>query len=137
LPATQRKRNALGIELRNVSGGNTEFSFSNGATTLNTFIQLIRFTSLFKKGDSPVQVEGLTMAGNRFNFSKAPLQIKSNSYILSGNTVSYLTGTEIKQVKGTASLAALLVLLIPVSYFMAFRGIRADQKLVKSLDKLR
>ena len=44
---------------------------------------------------------------------------------------------EIKQVKGTFSLSALLVLAIPVAYFMAFRGIRADQKLVRSLDKLR
>jgi hypothetical protein len=44
---------------------------------------------------------------------------------------------EIKQVNGTPSLSALFVLLIPVSYFLAFRGIRADQKLVKSLDKLR
>jgi hypothetical protein len=44
---------------------------------------------------------------------------------------------EIKNVNGTPSLSAILVLLIPVSYFMAFRRIRADQKLVKSLDKLR
>lgn len=44
---------------------------------------------------------------------------------------------EIKQVKGTFSLSALLVLAIPISFFMAFRGIRADQKLVRSLDKLR
>lgn len=43
----------------------------------------------------------------------------------------------IKNVNGTPSLSAILVLLIPVSYFMAFRRIRADQKLVKSLDKLR
>lgn len=44
---------------------------------------------------------------------------------------------EIKQVKGAISLTALFTLAIPISYFMAFRGIRADQKLVKSLDKLR
>jgi drug/metabolite transporter (DMT)-like permease len=44
---------------------------------------------------------------------------------------------EIKKLNGTPSLYALLVLVIPISYFMAFRGIRADQKLVRSLDKLR
>jgi hypothetical protein len=44
---------------------------------------------------------------------------------------------EIKSLTGTLALTSLLVLLILIGYFMAFRGIRADQKLVKSLDKLR
>jgi hypothetical protein len=44
---------------------------------------------------------------------------------------------EIKSLTGTLALSSILVILIPISFFMAFRGIRADQRLVKSLDKLR
>jgi hypothetical protein len=44
---------------------------------------------------------------------------------------------EIKNLTGTLALSSILVFVIPIGFFMAFRGIRADQKLVKSLDKLR
>jgi len=39
--------------------------------------------------------------------------------------------------KTTLALAAILPFLIPVGYFMAIKNIRKDEKLVKSLDKLR
>ncbi len=44
---------------------------------------------------------------------------------------------EIKKLTGNLALSSLFVLAIPISYFMALRGIRHDEKLVKSLDKLR
>lgn len=73
-----------------------------------------------------------------FLFKDRKLQIR---LCLVGIAVSILIllfyWLEIKNVKGTISLTALFALAIPISYFMAFRGIRADQKLVKSLDKLR
>jgi hypothetical protein len=104
LPAGKRKKNAPGIEIRNVSAGNTQFSFTNGATELNTFVRLLRLTSLFKEGDNPLQVQGLSLAGNKFNFTNGKLQISSNSYIVSDNKTTYLTGTEIRQIKDRDSL---------------------------------
>ena len=38
---------------------------------------------------------------------------------------------------GNYDLTAVLAILIPVLFFLAFRGIYRDQKLVKSLDRLR
>ena len=38
---------------------------------------------------------------------------------------------------GNYDLTAVLAVLIPVLFFLAFRGIYRDQKLVKSLDRLR
>ena len=38
---------------------------------------------------------------------------------------------------GNYDLTALLALLIPVCFFLAMRGIYKDQKLIKSLDRLR
>jgi hypothetical protein len=48
-------------------------------------------------------------------------------YILEMNKVS----------KSVVALAAILPFLILIGYFMAFKNIRKDEKLVKSLDKLR
>ncbi len=48
-------------------------------------------------------------------------------YIMQMNKVS----------KSTIALAAILPFLNAIGYFMAFRNIRKDEKLVKSLDKLR
>ena len=42
-----------------------------------------------------------------------------------------------KLISGTPAIWALLPALVVIGYFMAFRNIRKDQKLVKSLDKLR
>jgi len=39
--------------------------------------------------------------------------------------------------KSTASLACILPFIMAIGYFLAFRDIRKDEKLVKSLDKLR
>jgi Domain of unknown function (DUF4293) len=39
--------------------------------------------------------------------------------------------------KSTLALYCVLPFIVLISYFMAFRGVRKDEKLVKSLDKLR
>jgi hypothetical protein len=39
--------------------------------------------------------------------------------------------------QGSHTLTAIFVLVIPVLFFLAFRGIYKDQKLVKSLERLR
>ena len=44
---------------------------------------------------------------------------------------------EMKKLSGSISLWSVFVFLIPVSFIMAARGIRKDEKLIKSLDKLR
>lgn len=45
--------------------------------------------------------------------------------------------TEIRTLPGVIALSSVFVFLIPVFYFLAIRGIRRDEKLIKSLDKLR
>ena len=42
-----------------------------------------------------------------------------------------------KLIKPTLALSCIFSFAIVVGYFMAFRNIRKDEKLVKSLDKLR
>jgi magnesium-transporting ATPase (P-type) len=42
-----------------------------------------------------------------------------------------------KLIKPVPALSSVLPVIMLVSFFMAFRGVRKDEKLVKSLDKLR
>ncbi|MGK2861981.1 MAG: DUF4293 family protein, partial [Chitinophagaceae bacterium] len=44
---------------------------------------------------------------------------------------------EMKKMDGVIALSSVFVFIVPISYFMAARGIWKDEKLVKSLDKLR
>lgn len=50
--------------------------------------------------------------------------------------VLYITQMN-KMTKSTLALFAVLPFIIVIGYYMAFRNIRKDEKLVKSLDKLR
>ena len=43
----------------------------------------------------------------------------------------------LKLIKYVPALWAVLPFIVVISYFLAYRGIRSDEKLVKSLDKLR
>jgi heme/copper-type cytochrome/quinol oxidase subunit 4 len=42
-----------------------------------------------------------------------------------------------KFVEGTFALTAILTLLIPIFFILAWLGIRKDEKLIKSMDRLR
>jgi hypothetical protein len=45
--------------------------------------------------------------------------------------------SEMKKMAGVIALSSVFVFIIPICYIMAARGIWKDEKLVKSLDKLR
>ena len=45
--------------------------------------------------------------------------------------------SEIKGLPGVIALSSVITFLVPVFYLLALRGIRRDEKLIKSLNKLR
>jgi len=51
--------------------------------------------------------------------------------------IIFLYYNEIRKLSGSVSLSCIFVFLIPVAFIMAARGIWHDEKLVKSLNKLR
>ena len=74
-----------------------------------------------------------------FLFKDRKLQIKLcllGLLVSIGILVLYIIGMQ-KLIASTPALWAVLTVLIIVGFFMAFRNIRKDEKLVKSLDKLR
>src|SRR4029078_13184781 len=52
-------------------------------------------------------------------------------------SIIFLYYNEIRKLSGSISLSCIFVFLIPVAFIMAARGIWHDEKLVKSLNKLR
>lgn len=74
-----------------------------------------------------------------FLFKDRKLQIKLcllGLLVSIGILILYVLGMN-KLLASTPALWAILPVAIITSYFMAFRNIRKDEKLVKSLDKLR
>ena len=73
-----------------------------------------------------------------FLFKDRKLQLK---LCITGLVLSIITivfyFVEIKALPGAIALSAIFVFLMPVCYILAARGIWKDEKLVKSLDKLR
>ena len=74
-----------------------------------------------------------------FMFKDRKLQLKLcilGLLIAAGTLVLYFLEMK-KLISSTPALWAILPVIVMVSYFMALRNIRKDEKLVKSLDKLR
>jgi hypothetical protein len=74
-----------------------------------------------------------------FQYKNRPLQMKlciSGILLATGIIVLYIMEVR-KYTSGTLALASVLPFIVLLSYFLAYRNIRKDEKLVKSLDKLR
>lgn len=74
-----------------------------------------------------------------FMFKDRKLQMRLSMFgliIATGTFVLFILEMK-KLVTSTPALWAILPVITIVCYFLAFRGIRSDEKLVKSLDKLR
>ena len=74
-----------------------------------------------------------------FLYKDRPLQIKLSLIgVLLAVLILVLYITQLNQLsKSTLALFCILPVAVLAGYFMAFRDIRKDEKLVKSLDKLR
>jgi hypothetical protein len=102
--SSKRKNNTPSLEIKNISAGDTRFSYSDNKASINTHIQLLRLFSFYKKNNQPPHLEGLSIAGNKLIINNRPLQVKADSYIISGNGSSFITGIEITRIRKRDSL---------------------------------
>ncbi|MFL5809580.1 MAG: hypothetical protein ACJ749_08665, partial [Flavisolibacter sp.] len=92
------------LHLRNISGTNTDFRFSNGKNTVSTFIESVKIGSVIKNGKGELQLEGLSVAGRSLAVKGPSMTINANSYMVADGSPSYLTAVQINQVKNQDSL---------------------------------
>lgn len=74
-----------------------------------------------------------------FQFKDRKLQMKLciAGLLLTAGIITIYIVLYLKLINPVPALWSILPVIVLVSYFMALRGIRRDEKLVKSLDKLR
>lgn len=106
MPSGNRKsnNNETNFIIKNFSGNNTQLKVAEGSTIISSFITSLTATSLFKKGNDPIRINGFTMAGKEFLFVNQNLNLSVAAYDLSDNQFSSLTTVRLKQIKGRDSL---------------------------------
>jgi glucose uptake protein GlcU len=124
------------------AGLTMKFSFFSG-NKITTPGQPATFQSLTATGTIFINICTVTLLVgclfNIFNYKNRKRQFRSTlGLILLGiiNLALYYEETK-KFAEGSLGLTAALAIAIPILLFLAARGIRRDQKLVKSLDRLR
>ena len=102
---TKSKSNGKSLNLKNISGNDTHFEFINHKTTITTFLQSLKISSISKKRDQPVTVDGFLISGNNLSINDGPAQVRSASYQLADNEPSYLSQVEVKRIHQSDSLS--------------------------------
>ncbi|MCB0715894.1 MAG: DUF4293 domain-containing protein [Chitinophagaceae bacterium] len=119
-----------------------KFPFATGEkivenTTMNQVVEITAGSNLFTIILTILSVVISTVTIFLFKDRKMQIKLCLLGFLISvGLVIVYFM--QYKQlVNATPAIWSLLVVAIIVSYYMAFRNIRSDQKLLKSLDKLR
>ncbi|HZF63803.1 MAG TPA: hypothetical protein VEZ55_04940 [Chitinophagaceae bacterium] len=92
------------LHLKNVEGNNSQIHFSSGATIFSTFVKSLIASSITKKGNDPLRVEGFRISGNDLNVNSKGLNISADVYRLSGSEASALTGVQVVRIQGQDTL---------------------------------
>ncbi|HQU57426.1 MAG: DUF4293 domain-containing protein [Chitinophagaceae bacterium] len=119
-----------------------KFPFATGEkivenTTMNQVVEITAGSNLFTIILTIISVVISTVTIFLFKDRKMQIKLCLLGFLISvGLVIVYFM--QYKQlVNATPAIWSLLVVAIIVGYYMAFRNIRSDQKLLKSLDKLR
>jgi len=92
------------FQVKNLSGSNTQFSFSSDKTAVSTFVQSLKLSSLSKVGLAPAKIEGLAVNGNNLTLRSGPMNVKAAGYQLLSNGNSQLSGVKIDRIQNGDSL---------------------------------
>lgn len=103
--ATARENSRVqDIQLKNIVGSNTQFSFSNDKTSVSGFVQSLRVASLSKIHDQPVKALGFFVEGNNLIMDNGPLQIKTGAYQFANDVSSSVVQLQIERIDQGDSL---------------------------------
>ena len=108
-----------------------------GESNMPQFEKLVAPSSFFLVISTAILVAGCLLVIFFYKNRKQQLWLSITAACLSIINLIIYFGEIKKFISGTFSLTAILAFAIPVFLFLAARGIRKDEKLVKSLDRLR
>ena len=93
------KKANVSLHLKNVSGNNTQFDFSNATTSINSFVQSLKITSLLKNNSGPISTKGFSIYGNNFFIKNNSMQLQAAGYEIEDNKPSIISGVQMVQIR--------------------------------------
>ncbi|MGZ5190634.1 MAG: hypothetical protein ACXWCZ_06405, partial [Flavisolibacter sp.] len=102
---TGQKKNTGTRQLNNISGLNTDLSFSNGKAKVTSFINSLKVASLLKTKTGELRLTGLNVTGKSLVVNNGPLQLKASTYQVASEAPSYLNNVTLDQINERDSLS--------------------------------
>ncbi|MGZ8538959.1 MAG: hypothetical protein ACXWV9_11885, partial [Flavisolibacter sp.] len=102
---TGKKKNTGTLQLNNISGLNTDLSFSNGKAKVTSFINSLKVASLLKTKTGELRLTGLNVTGKSLVVNNGPLQLKASTYQVASEAPSYLNNVTLDQINERDSLS--------------------------------
>lgn len=138
-----QRQQTLWLLLATIAAGLTfKFPFATGETlidntSMSKMVELTAGNNLFTLVLTIASIIISTVTIFMFKDRKQQMWLSILGVLVAAGTfVVYILEMR-KLTSGTPALWALLIVAVILSFIMAFRNIRKDEKLVKSLDKLR
>lgn len=94
--AETKNNRGTNIQLKNILGTNTTFSYSNNQTTVSGSLQAIKIASLSKANGKPLHADGFFMEGDHLLMSKGPMSIKTGGYRFVSDIPSFVSQLKIE-----------------------------------------
>ena len=114
-PAGQQKKHQPSIELKDLSGANTQVLISTGNKNIRAEIDEVAFDELLAEEGKPLQLRNPHLQGRRFEILDSTLAIKIGSFSVGDQRISLLKelSYEQKRLPNTTKLTISSVALIP------------------------
>ena len=103
-PSKKNNGGATSIQLKNISGNNTQFTFSNSKTSVASYVKSLQISSLLKSGTHPLEIAGLNLAGNNLSVASALLKFNTGDYQIASGSPSFMSQVHIERIDKKDSL---------------------------------
>ncbi len=104
-PSKGSKKGTGSFSIKNVSGNNTQLTFSNENSSASTYIKSLKIADLSKHGNNAVTTGGLSLSGKNLSVASNGLSFSGAEYGIFSNAPSFLSAVNFKQVTGRDSVS--------------------------------
>ncbi|MEO8412582.1 MAG: hypothetical protein ABI472_02945 [Ginsengibacter sp.] len=93
IKGSKQKRKYTSLRLKNIEGKQTLLQINKKDMEADAFINDVHIDSILQQNEEPVEINGLRLTGEHMHFSHASLQIKSDDFNVSDNTLQFMKAT--------------------------------------------
>jgi len=104
LAPSKKNTKATNIHLKNISGNNTLFTFSNSKMAVSSYIQSLKVSSFSKIQGVPLQALGVILVGNNLSLTGRTLKVKAGAYQIASEFPSSISQVRAESIDQRDSL---------------------------------